>query len=46
MQPRIIYAARISFKIGGKIKNFSKKQKQKEYSNTKPILQKILKGLL
>ena len=28
------------------IKNFSNKQKLKEYSNTKPILKEILKGLL
>ena len=38
MQPRILYPARISFKIEGEIKNFSNKQKLKEYSNTKPIL--------
>ena len=38
LQPRILYPARISFKIEGEIKNFSNKQKIKEYSNTKPIL--------
>ena len=46
MQPRILYPARISFKIEGEIKNFSNKQKLKEYSNTKPTLEEILKGLL
>ena len=46
MWPRIHYPARLSFKIGGEIKNFSDKQKLKEYSNTKPILKEILKGLL
>ena len=46
MQPRILYPARISFKIEGKTKNFSNKQKLKEYNNTKPILKEILKGLL
>uniref|UniRef100_A0A8D1KDA3 L1 transposable element RRM domain-containing protein n=1 Tax=Sus scrofa TaxID=9823 RepID=A0A8D1KDA3_PIG len=46
LQPRILYPARISFKIEGEIKNFSNKQKLKEYSNTKPILKEILKGLL
>ena len=46
MQPRVLYPARISFKIEGEIKNFSNKQKLKEYSNTKPILKEILKGLL
>ena len=45
MQPRILYPARISFKIG-EIKFFSNKQKLKEYSNTKPRLKEILKGLL
>ena len=41
LQPRILYPARISFKIEGEIKNFSNKQKLKEYSNTKPILKEI-----
>ena len=30
MQPRILYPARISFKIEGEIKNFSNKQKLKK----------------
>ena len=46
MQPRILYPARISFKIEGEIKIFPNKQKLKEYSNTKPRLKEILKGLL
>ena len=46
LQPRILYPARISFKIEGEIKNFSNKQKLKEYSNAKSILKEILKGLL
>uniref|UniRef100_A0A8D0VAQ2 L1 transposable element RRM domain-containing protein n=1 Tax=Sus scrofa TaxID=9823 RepID=A0A8D0VAQ2_PIG len=46
LQPRILYPARISFKIEGEIKNFSNKQKLKKYSNTKPILKEILKGLV
>ena len=33
---RILYPARLSFRIEGEIKNFSDKQKLKEYSNTKP----------
>ena len=44
-QPRIFYPARLSFKIG-EIKNFSDKQKLKEYSNIKHILKQMLKGLL
>ena len=46
LQPRIFYVARISFKIQGEIKNFSNKQKLKEYNNSKPILKEIVKGLL
>ena len=46
MQSRILYPARISFKMEGEIKIFSNKQKQKEYSNRKPRLKEILKGLL
>ena len=45
MQPRILYPARLSLKTEGEIKNFSNKQKLKGYSNTKPILKEILKGL-
>ena len=37
LQPRVLYPARISFNLEGEIKNFSNKQKLKEYSNTKPI---------
>uniref|UniRef100_A0A8D0U1S1 L1 transposable element dsRBD-like domain-containing protein n=1 Tax=Sus scrofa TaxID=9823 RepID=A0A8D0U1S1_PIG len=40
LQSRILYPARISFKIEEEIKNFSNKQKLKEYSITKPILKK------
>jgi len=43
--PRILYPARVSFKIE-EIKNFSNKQKLKEYRNTKHIVKYILKGLL
>ena len=46
LQPRLLYPARISFKLEREIKNFSNKQKLKEYSNIKPILKEKLKGLL
>ena len=46
MQPRVLYPARISFKMEGEIKNFSNQQKIRGHSNTKPILKQILKGLL
>jgi hypothetical protein len=44
--PRILYPAKLSFKIGGAIKVFHDKQKLKQYVTTKPPLQKILQGIL
>ena len=49
LQPRLLYLARISFKIDGKIKKKKKnsaKQKLRQLSTTKPVLQQILKGLM
>ena len=46
LQPRLLYPARISFKINGEIKSFSDKQKLREFSTTKPALQQMLKGLI
>ena len=46
LQPRLLYLARISFKIDGEIKSFSDKQKLREFSPTKPALQQMLKGLI
>ena len=46
LQLKILYPERVSFKIEGKIKNFSNKQKLEEYSNTKHILKGILSGIL
>ena len=45
MQPRILYPARLSLKIEGEIKSFQDKQKLKEFVNTKPALQEILRGI-
>jgi hypothetical protein len=44
--PRILYPAKLSFKIDGAIKVFHDKQKVKQYMTTKPRLQKILQGIL
>jgi hypothetical protein len=44
--PRILYTAKLSFKIDGGIKVFHDKQKLKQYVTTKPPLQKILQGIL
>ena len=46
LQPRLLYLARISFKINGEIKSFSDKQKLREFSTTKPALQQMLKDLI
>jgi hypothetical protein len=42
--PRILYPAKLSFKIDGAKKVFHDKQKLKQYMTTKPPLQKILQG--
>ena len=42
MQPRILYPARLSFRIEGERKSFQDGQKLKEYVTTKPALQEIL----
>ena len=46
LQSRLLYPAKLSFKIEGEIKIFPDKKKLKEFVTTKPILQEILKGLL
>ena len=46
LQPRLLYPARILFKIDGEIKSFSDKQKLREFSTTKPALQQMLKGVI
>jgi hypothetical protein len=44
--PKILYLAKLSFKIDGGIKVFHEKQKLKQYLTTKLQLQKILQGIL
>ena len=46
LPPRLLYPARVSFKIDGEIKSFSDKQKLREFSTTRPALQQILKGFI
>ena len=46
LQPRLLYPARLSFKIKREIRSFPDKKKLKEFVNTKPVLQQMLKGLL
>uniref|UniRef100_A0A8C3W373 L1 transposable element RRM domain-containing protein n=1 Tax=Catagonus wagneri TaxID=51154 RepID=A0A8C3W373_9CETA len=45
-QPRLLYPARLSFRFEGEIKTFTDKQKLRDFCNTKPALQQILKELL
>jgi hypothetical protein len=44
--PRILYPAKVYFKIDVTIKIFHDKQKLKQYMTTKTPLQKILQGIL
>jgi hypothetical protein len=44
--PRILYPVKLSFKIDGAMKVFHDKQKLKQYTTTKPPLQKTLQGIL
>ena len=44
LQPRLLYPARISFKIDGEIKSFSDKQKLRKFSATKSALQQMLRN--
>ena len=46
LQPRLLYTARFSIKMGSQIKSFPDKRSLKEYISTKPNLQEMLKGLL
>jgi len=46
LQQKLLYPARISFKIDGEIKSFSDKQNLGEFSTTKPTLQQMLKGCI
>ena len=46
LQPRLLYPARLSFRFEGKIKTFTDKQKVREFSNSKPDLQQMLKEIL
>ena len=46
LQTRLLYPARISFRFDGEIKNFTEKQKLREFSTTKQALQQMLKELL
>ena len=46
LHPRLLYPAKLSFRMEGKIKCFSDKVKLKEFIITKPLLYEMLKGLM
>ena len=46
LHPRLLYPAKLSFRMEGQIKCFSDKVKLKEFIITKPLLYETLKGLI
>ena len=46
LQPRLLYPAKLSFRMQGQKKCFPDKVKLKEFIITKPLLYEILKGLI
>ena len=45
LHPRLLYRAKLSFRVEGKIKCFSYKVKLKEFIITKPLSYEMLKGV-
>ena len=46
LHPRLLYPAKLSFRMEGQIKCFSDKIKLKEFIITKPLLYEMLEGLI
>ena len=46
LQPRLLYPAKLSFRMEGQIKCFPDKLKLKEFIITKPLFYEMLKGLI
>ena len=46
LQPRLLYPAKLLFRIEGQIMSFPDKVKPKEFIITKPFLNEMLKGLI
>ena len=46
LQPRLLYPAKLSFRIEGYIKSFPDKKKLKEFITIKPVLHEVSKVLL
>ena len=45
LQARLLYSAKLSFRIQGQIRSFPDKKNLKEFNTTKPVLCEVLKGL-
>ena len=46
LHPRLLYPAKLSFRMEGQIECFPEKVKLKEFIITKPLLYEMLKGLI
>ena len=46
LHPRLLYPAKLSFRMEGQIKCFPNKVKLKVFILTKPVLYEVLKGLI
>ena len=46
LHPRLLYSAKLSFRMEGQIKCFLDRVKLKEFIVTKPLLDEMLKGLI
>ena len=46
LHPRLLYPAKLAFRMEGKIKCFPDKAKLKKFIITKPLLYEMLKGLI
>ena len=46
LHPRLLYPAKLSFRMEGQIECFPDEVKLKEFIITKPLLYEILKGLI
>ena len=44
LQPRLLYPAKMAFRIKGQIKSFPDKENLKEFICSKPLLYEMLKG--
>ena len=46
LHPRLLYPAKLSFRVEGQIKCFPDKIKLKEFIITKPLFHEMLKGII